>query len=353
MEKVKLYLHPSDSGKPYVRLFRPRRGEALKGTAFKKEPDDFRVDSFVLTEDPSEADFVVAPHGIRNLREKSRAYIDATLTLARQHKKKALFFCAGDLTFDVHIDDTDAILFKSSLYGKDRRENEVAAPGFVEDLAEVSPFQALEKGNKPSVGFCGYAGFPSTEIRLRYYTKNALLDLYSLINPHALLRKRGIYFRRKALAALNGNPQIETRFIIRNAYSGTAALSEDDRARVRREYIENIVQTHFTLSPKGDGNYSSRFYEALSLGRIPVLIDTDMALPFEKQIDYSKIIVRVPYTEIKNTAAHVLKFYQDHSDEALFLAQKEARAAFEKYLRYDAFFNYALPLLKEKGVSVF
>ncbi len=76
-------------------------------------------------------------------------------------------------------------------------------------------------------------------------------------------------------------------------------------------------------------------------------------LPLEKMIDYSKIVVRVPYTDIENTGAYIVKFYERHSNEEFTKAQKKAREVFETHLRYDAFFNRVLPLLKEKGIEVF
>lgn len=48
--------------------------------------------------------------------------------------------------------------------------------------------------------------------------------------------------------------------------------------------ITDIQNADFILSVKGDGSFFCRFYEALSLGRIPFFIDTDCILPFENMI---------------------------------------------------------------------
>jgi hypothetical protein len=120
---------------------------------------------------------------------------------------------------------------------------------------------------------------------------------------------------------------------------------------VREEYIQNIVNSDFVLAPKGDANFSSRFYETLSLGRIPVLIDTDMVLPFADAIAYDEFVVRVPFADIAHTGDYILKFYESHSDAEWQEAGKKARAAYEQYLRFDRYMNRALPLLRDRGIA--
>ena len=44
--------------------------------------------------------------------------------------------------------------------------------------------------------------------------------------------------------------------------------------------------------------FSYRFYEALNMGRVPILIDTDTELPFERIIDWSKFIIKVKEDQI-------------------------------------------------------
>ena len=114
-----------------------------------------------------------------------------------------------------------------------------------------------------------------------------------------------------------------------------------------------MVNSDFVLCPKGDGNYSVRFYEALSLGRIPILIDTDMVLPLEETLDYSKFILRVDHADMHRLEDIVADFYEALSNEEFQAMQMEAREAFATHLRYDSFFNTALPILERKGISAF
>jgi hypothetical protein len=75
------------------------------------------------------------------------------------------------------------------------------------------------------------------------------------------------------------------------------------------------------------------------MGRIPVVPDTDIVLPLENLIDYSKIIVRVPPNRIDNTPRLVRDFYDSLNDTQWEARQRLARETFEKYLRLDAFFR--------------
>jgi len=60
------------------------------------------------------------------------------------------------------------------------------------------------------------------------------------------------------------------------------------------EYRKTLSSSLFTLCPKGLGLSSYRFFEAFHLNTIPVLFADNVILPYENDIDYSKIIIRIP-----------------------------------------------------------
>ncbi len=130
------------------------------------------------------------------------------------------------------------------------------------------------------------------------------------------------------LSACAASPLIRTRFIIRRSFSGAHRTIELDPARARREFIDNIIDGDFVLAPKGDGNYSNRFLEVLSLGRIPVLVDTDVVLPLEHVIDYAQVVVRVPMGRVDETPKYVRDFYDALNDREWEERQQKARGDF-------------------------
>ena len=141
------------------------------------------------------------------------------------------------------------------------------------------------------------------------------------------------------MKVLQRSSYVRTNFIIRRSFSGAVRTIELSPENARKEFIDSIVDSDFVLTPKGDGNYSNRFLETLSLGRIPILIDTDTPLPGENSIPYEKIIVRVPMQEVEKTAEYVRRFYEALTDEEWKERQNLAHQIFETYLKQDVFFR--------------
>lgn len=59
------------------------------------------------------------------------------------------------------------------------------------------------------------------------------------------------------------------------------------------EYRKILSSSFFTLCPRGHGLSSYRFFECFHLNTIPVLFADSVVLPYENEIDYNKIIVKI------------------------------------------------------------
>lgn len=347
---VKLFLAPRF--KPRLEDVRIIRSYGKTGSSsdpfLKKLPRDWNFSGFGFIDAIAEADFVLVPQAVKHITPEWQTYFDSVYSQA--NGKSIAVFLGGDLSHRLHLERDGVIAFKGSEYTPRRQSNEINFPGYAEDLGEEYGVPVRHKKERATVGFCGYAGFPNWKTHCKYVVKNAMLDIASFVthNPSYRAYKRGLYFRRVAMKALSKDGRVETVFIVRNSFTGQGVA---DPGHARREYVENMINSDFVLAPKGDGNYSIRFYEALSLGRIPLLIDTDMVLPLEGTIDYSKCVLRVRHTELHRIGEIVAGFYESLSDEQFISMQKAAREAFRTYLRYDSYFNFALPTLKEKGIE--
>jgi hypothetical protein len=351
MRPATIFLAPQfKPGKPVIRIVRDVKGGAsMEGELFKELPKGYGYTSFQFVDSLEKADFMLVPQPVRRLDEEMKKYLESVKATAQAAGKRVIVFLVGDTSYDVHIDGV--ILFCRSIFRYQQRSNEVQGTFVVEDFSEKNPLQWRPKRKKPVISFCGYAGFPSWKTRAMYVVNNLKLDTLALLqgNPNIAAKKRGIYYRRKSMEYLKGDSRFETNFIVRDTFSGNAKLIEGDPEKIRREYVDSIQNADFVLSPKGDPNQSTRFYEALTLGRIPILIDTDMVMPLEKIIKYDEFMVRVPFGDLKNLGDYVEKWYNALSEEEWIRRQKLAREAFVKYLRYDTFFNTVFPLLVEKG----
>lgn len=338
---TKLFIAKPFNAGPFVGLIGLYRGELNSGNTIftNKLPKDFCLREICFVEEISEADYVLVPQAVRKLTLDVEKYLAEINEEALKYNKRIIVFVGGDLSHDVFIDS--AIVLKGSQYGYLKRTNEIIVPPFAEDLGEEYGLNWRFKKEKPIVGFCGWAGFSGLKQYIKYHIKIFLCNFLAItkIKPYAILHKKGLYFRRKSMKILHNSKLISTNFIVRNSFSANSSTISIDPIVARKEYVDVLLNSDFALAPKGDGNFSVRFYEALSLGRIPILIDTDCALPSQDKIDYDLFIVRVSHKQIKNIPQIVSDLFHKMTSSEFIEMQQRARNAYEKYLRYDAFFN--------------
>jgi hypothetical protein len=131
---------------------------------------------------------------------------------------------------------------------------------FVWELAN-DPYPPLPRGHDPVVGFCGLA--------------------------------TASYERQALIQAFRDDPRFEKRFTLRKSFWGGAPY---DR-KLFTKFEQTLRDCHFQVCCRGAGNFSMRFFQTLAAGRIPVLIDTDLALPFPDEIPWSEIVIRAATPE--------------------------------------------------------
>jgi hypothetical protein len=194
------------------------------------------------------------------------------------------------------------------------------------------------------VGFCGWATFKDAKNAIGTFLQVLPWEARAAVTGDAQWRARvkGIWLRRKVLRVLSESSLVRPNFILRSSHSAHAATIRLDPQVARREYSENMRQSDLMLCLKGDGNYSLRFYEALSLGRIPLLLDTDGTLPLEDQTDYTSFIVRVPLEHLSEIDRITAEFWRELSPGRFLDMQRRAREAFTHFLSAPAFLRYAV-----------
>lgn len=340
MVKVILYKQIINKKAPLVPILYPQFGfPDIANTPYMQKAYMQLADPIVeIVHNPKDADFVLLPHDWKfSIRQHN--YIENFISYARSLNKKMIIFAHGDNP--ELIDIPDAYFFLTSQYEWRHKTNEIIMPGHVEDLLPSRKLTLREKFQKPTVSFCGWADLPNLSLKIKSFIKNLRFDLLAIVNFNSKYkhRKQGVFFRKKAIQYLESSKAINTRFIIRTAYSGNVKSAKIDMGQARKEYIDSIRESDYVLTPKGDGNYSLRFYEALSMGRIPILIDTSVVLPLEDSINYDDFVLRIQTKDIPNIANIVRRHYDSLDQEAFISIQKKARAIFEEHLRIDVFFH--------------
>lgn len=328
---------------PLIPLLYPNFGKEERdvilfmNNAFKDLQEPF----VEITDDPVKADVLLLAHNFSTLR-KRKEYVDECETLSKKHDKPVIVFWHGDRDDRVPLSHT--IVFRTSMYGHSKRPEEIAMPAYAEDLLRGEQLQMRRKEHIPTIGFCGWADYRSVRNRMGTYVQNATVDVHAFLSSKPILRARrkGLSFRRQAMESLQWYDNVRTNFIIRSSYSGHSSTIQMDPKAARSEYRDNMLQSDLALVVKGDGNFSYRFYEALSLGRIPLLINTDCVLPLADTIDYDSFILRVPFQDIAKLPERVREWWDALSDEGFAVMQKKAREAYEQYLSVPAFLRWAV-----------
>ena len=332
----------------YVPLLYPNLGFAEKKTrpftlgAFRH----YKNPVVEIVDRPEEADSLLIPHNYFFVKS-NKEYIKNFSFLSEKHNKKIIIFAEGDSDEEIKI--PNSVIFRTSQYKYKKKKNEIIMPAYVEDLSDIHQFNTREKAaNVPVVGFCGWANFNGVRQAIKVKVKNFIFDIKKIAsaNSEYAAKKQGLLFRKEAIKTLTGSKLVKGNFIIRKFYSGHRKSIEIPAQEARLDYVKNIDNSDFILTVKGNGNFSFRFYEVLSAGRIPLFINTDCVLPLEELINYSDFVLFADYKKIDRIDEITASFYQNISKDEFFRMQKMARIAFENYLRIDKFFE--LMFLKNK-----
>jgi hypothetical protein len=90
---------------------------------------------------------------------------------------------------------------------------------------------------------------------------------------------------------LNSNPT----FVFFDSGGWTPSVNEN----LQQQFINLTVNSKFALAPRGYGRGSFRFFECFQLGTIPIYLWNDVEwLPFKEIIDYSKLCISLPISQI-------------------------------------------------------
>ncbi len=100
--------------------------------------------------------------------------------------------------------------------------------------------------------------------------------------------------------------------------------------------VDNLLGSDYGLDIRGDANASTRLFEMLSLGRIPIIVDTERNFPFSDVLDYSTFSLKIDFREIDKLPEKIAEFHASISPEKFIEMQKAARAAYVNYFSISA-----------------
>ena len=240
-----------------------------------------------------DSDIIVYPY---KLDYNIKKYIDISINSS----KKLICFYNDDNDISSCLPD-NVDIYRTSFYNSKRKVNEFSLPAWSCDFAKLITSDYRIKEVQPVVGFCG-----------------------------AITHKS----RQHAIELLTYNNQIATDFKLRNSFWG----GDIHNSLIRSEYVNHMIKSDLILCCRGAGNFSYRLYECMSLGKIPVIINTDIALPCSDIIFWKDIGIWVDNIEDIN---HTINSYWSNiTTEEYINHQKLNRKIYNDFLSPVGFTKY-------------
>jgi len=300
---------------------------------------------FLELTDLADADLAVFPMTCRQLFAQPDG-LELAQRFDEQAKdagKPCVFFYDGADTSHQPFPIQDAVVMRGSIYRSRRGASEFALPGFHDDLTKYTggELPIRHRSERPVVSFCGALireNPPSNALaRARRVGGDVRRAWWRAHGRH----EEDLWIRAKAVDALEAQDEVATSFVLRGAGGGGAWDQSDGELwqNVRREYVDNMVESDYTLCARGDGNWSFRFYESLSLGRIPVFVDSDCVLPYEFLLDWREYVVWISRKDVPKIGERVAEFHEQLSDQEFVDLQHDCRRLWEEWLSPQGFFR--------------
>jgi hypothetical protein len=307
-----------------------------------------RNEQFELVDTPASADVYVLTMKWNDYVERGRVdFALRALDDARRLRKPFAVFSEGDSPAHFPADGDDIYVFELAGYQSRRATRVCGMPPIFDDPLDAAcsgVVQVRDKQDKPSIGFCGQAGSSLARHAARALRVQLRMAQWRLgrikWEPTPF---EHTWFRQRVLETFQRSSAVTTRYVIRAKYrAGVASeASRNDLAeRSRREFVDNVLGTDYTLCMRGGGNFSVRFYEALALGRIPILIDTDCAIPYAKQVEWRRFIPWINASDLAQAPRIVAEFHAKFSPQQFREHQLACRQLWVDRLSPDGFYGH-------------
>jgi hypothetical protein len=354
MEKIRIYTENHASEKYWLNhLVHPVRAFWGDGTEdWSKWEKDFLFykDFFEITFDINESDIGFLPLTLNYyIKNSLLSQVDELAKILDKNNKKLIVWIDGD--HSVRYKNSNCIFVRYFGQKSENKQNEFIQPGDMKsDLLSKffeDKLQARDKSDKPIIGFDGCADYPPLKLA-GTILKNSVYKLYYSIlktqfSPDPVIPY--LIKRKEILKKLSTQPEIITNFTIRDSFA-PGTIGKNKNARV--EYVNNIINSDYTLCYRGAANYSLRLYETLCLGRIPLFINTDCALPFENEIPWDDICLWVEYSEIDHLGEKITDYHHSMNGTQFREKQVQCRQIWEQYCTKEGFINHFYQFLNQQ-----
>ncbi len=307
----------------------------------------------VEIDDPSEADVLAVVHDWTALTAAERTDIEVTIDALRP--RPCVVWVNGDRELDLRGDTIVQVQACGRRSVDHRVRDYLVFPTFLGDELAThfgGELTLRPWTPEPSVGFCGQGGrTPRAEAGLA--ARKVLQRVRRVMRRDAVLPEpltSHLALRHRALDRLAATPGIRTDFVVHDRYragvTDSAALA-DPLHDSKRRFFENVRGTDYTVCVRGGGNFSNRLYEVLCMGRIPIIVDSDMRLPYEDRTDWRSVGAWVPADDVDDIGRRLLEFHRALSADDFAALQQRSRSWWLEWANHEAFLGYLVGRLRE------
>jgi hypothetical protein len=338
-----LYVHPTwRNGGLHSFFMNPWWGNVVDKTASPftwemLQTYAFNTKDYTITDNIADAHMVFAPYRHSWLLQ----YDSNLLTLCEQSATEAglplLLDGTGDIQYPVTSSNTIVLRYGGYRFLPER--GSIQIPLFCDDLHERYKkdvwMPRRKSADKPIVGFAGWTQL-THRMLVRTTIKELPIRLKAFFDERYRACTKGVLWRRRAIHALKNSSRVVLNLRERSTFSASAKTAVGDMRILQKEMSQTIECSDYALDVRGDANNSTRLFEILSLGRIPVILDTERNFPFRDRIDYSSFALIVDFRDVEKLPERIAEFHAAITPERFIEMQKNAREAFVSFFRIDA-----------------
>jgi hypothetical protein len=248
------------------KVFFAKEVKNIKKNLFYFDPETHLIKPYInlvsqlnKTESVSEADYVFVPHPWVSIK-KNKEYTDYLTKLSE--KTPLLISNTDDTSPSCNL--PNSLEFRTFLHPRESKYRKVIVPY----PSKTKQFKIRSWKPIPTISFIGYV----PKLSFGSLTSMSTSFLHSPI-------KSSVYLNRKISARKLKNLSNDLNVICIERHMFTPLKTNKDFSAHSAEYEKNLLESDYVLCPRGFGNTSIRFYEALSAGATPVLIKSGANLP--------------------------------------------------------------------------
>lgn len=243
-------------------------------------PGYFKLAGFDITDDPAQADCFVLPTDIRHVTDQQ--ILD--LPFLAGNENRHVFFTLSE--FPKRALPVNALAFRTDHNERLRDAGNTLARAWCWGVEDLAAFVKL-----PVDGFVYdihaqmWASTPMTDDCVES-CKRAGLVVHDQRNPF---------------------------------FYGTLETDKDPRlAELRKSFLETMQRSRLVLVPRSRPAVNRyRFFEAMSMGRVPVLLCDECLLPCADKIDYARCSIRINERDAARTGTILKEWLHDHTGHEL------------------------------------